>query len=87
MPVTTRRQSRGLTQPNAIDEGERNLSENRSLGTPRAGDDDDDPMDGPLAELSSSEADDASEDEHVSDLSEGEESDTSEFGDGIWHSR
>jgi hypothetical protein len=93
MPVTTRRQSPSLAQPNAMDEGERNRSEDRSSETPRESDDDDDSdiMDGSLAELSSSEDDDdASEDEHVSGLSEGEESDTSEFGDpfeGILHSR
>ena len=76
-----------------MDEGERNRTEDRSSGTPQESDDDDDPMDGSLSELSSSEDghDDASEDGHVSGLSEGEEeSDTSEFGDpfeGILYSR
>ncbi|KAI9461907.1 hypothetical protein BJY52DRAFT_164408 [Lactarius psammicola] len=82
MPVTTRRQSRSLAQPNATKEGERNHSENRSSGTPRESDDDD-PMDGSLAELSSSDEDEeyASDgDEHESSLSEGEESDLSDFG-------
>lgn len=83
MPVTTRRQSRGIAQPNAIEEDEsiRSLSANL-----REIDDDDDPLDGPLAELSSSEVDDDygqddSADEHLSSLSEGEESDSSEFGE------
>ena len=91
MPATTRRQTRSLAQPSAVNEGERNRSENMLSATSRASDDDDDPMDGPLAELSSSEVDgddddddgeDDSEDEHVSSLSEDEESDASEFGEG-----
>ena len=92
MPATTRRQSRSLAQPVAMNEGERNCSENMLSATPQASDDDDDdPMDGPLGELSSSEVDDDngdddgeddSEDEHVSSLSEDEESDASEFGEG-----
>lgn len=84
MPVTTRRQSRSLApQPNGA---ERNPPEVRSSGAPLESDYDD-PMDGPLGELSSSEDDDddggyASEgDEHEPDLSEGEESDASDFGD------
>lgn len=89
MPVTTRRQSRGLPQPNARDEGEGTSSVNRL--SINEGGDDDDPMDGPLAKLSSSEVDDDdddndggddSEDEHVSSLSEGEDSESSEFGEG-----
>ena len=92
MPVTTRRQSRGLPQPNARDEGEGTSSVNRL--SINEGGDDDDPMDGPLAKLSSSEiddddddddddgGDDSEEDEHVSSLSEGEDSESSEFGEG-----
>ena len=96
MPVTTRRQSRGLPQPNARDEGEETSSASRV--SINEGGDDDDPMDGPLAKLSSSEVDDDdddnnggddSEDEHVSSLSEGEDSESSEFGEGtvFLHSR
>jgi len=70
-----------------MEEGESNRSEDKLLGTPRESDDDD-PMDGSLAELSSSE--EYASDEHGPDLSEGEESDHSDFGDpfeGILHSR
>lgn len=87
MPVTTRRQSRGLAQSNATEEGERNRSEKKSSGTTPRESDDDDPIDGSLAELSSSEDGDddggsaSVGDEHESDPSEGEESDSSEFGD------
>lgn len=75
-----------------MDEGERNYLEDKLSKTPREGDDDDDPIEGPLAELSSSDDDDdvSEGDEHVSSLSEGAESDASEFGDpfeGILHSR
>jgi hypothetical protein len=82
MPVTTRRQSRGVAQPNAMVEDERIRSLSANLGE---FDDDGDPMDGPLGELSSSEVDDNGEDdEHVSSLSECEESDSSEFGGGMY---
>jgi hypothetical protein len=86
MPVTTRRQSRGLPQPNATDEGEGTSSVNRV--SINEGGDDDDPMDGPLAKLSSSEFEDDDEDEHVPSLSEDEDSESSEFGEGtvIMHS-
>lgn len=88
MPVTTRRQSRGTAQPNAMEEDERIHSLSANLR--EVDGDDDDPMDGPLGALSSSEVDDDVEDdsgdEHLSSLSEGEESDSSEFGKGMLHS-
>jgi hypothetical protein len=78
MPVTTRRQSRGVAQPNAMEENESIRSSSASLNS-------DDPMDGPLAALSSSEVDDNGvDDEHLSSLSECEESDSSEFGEGMY---
>ena len=92
MPVTTRRQSRGNAQPNAMEEDERISSSSANLREidDDDDDDDDDPMGGPLGALSSSEVDDDGEDdsgdEHLSSLSEGEESDSSEFGKGMLHS-
>ncbi|KAI0295124.1 hypothetical protein B0F90DRAFT_1820696 [Multifurca ochricompacta] len=86
MPVTTRRQSRSLPQPNPIDGSEREQSEDRLLEIPQEGDEDD-PMDGSLAELTSSDDDD-DEYEYRSDVldsevseegSDGEESDNNEF--------
>lgn len=92
MPVTTRRQSRGIAQPNAMEEDEKIRSSSANLREidDDDDDDDDDPMGGPLGALSSSEVDDDGEDdsgdEHLSSLSEGEESDSSEFGKGMLHS-
>jgi hypothetical protein len=53
MPVTTRRQLRSLSHPNAI--GECGPSEDTFPRTMQESDDDDDPMDGSFAVLPSSE--------------------------------
>jgi hypothetical protein len=55
MPVTTRRQLMGLSHPNAI--SERGPTEDTLPRTMQESDDDDDPMDGSFAVLSSSEED------------------------------
>ncbi|KAF8264923.1 hypothetical protein EI94DRAFT_1737300 [Lactarius quietus] len=82
MPVTTRRQSGKLPQPNlnAMDEGQRNHVEDVLLAAAAGIDDDDDPMDGPLAELSSSEYG-----QDGDGMNTCPESDSSEFGEGTPH--
>jgi hypothetical protein len=83
MPVTTRRQSRGLPQPNAFEESVREKSANGVPEIPQESDDDD-AMDEPLVEFSSSDEDEEHGsvwDERESDVSDEEsndEGDTSE---------
>lgn len=68
MPVTTRsQQSRSLLYPHAIDESEGGPSEDRLSRTMQEWDSDDDPIDGSLTGLSSSE-----DEEHKSVLDESE---------------
>jgi hypothetical protein len=70
MPVTTRLQSRGLPDTNVID----GRSEDMPARIMRECEDDDDPMDGSITELSDTEDEDyrSVRDEHESDASEGE---------------
>ena len=90
MPVTTRRQTRGLLDTDVI--GGR--PEDMPAGIMRESEDVDDPMDGSITELSDSEDEDyrSVKDGHESDASEGElnheESDNGESDDdfeGVSH--
>jgi hypothetical protein len=72
MPVTTRRQSRGLLNPNVIG-GQ--LEDSAIMNFMRESEDDNDPMDGPITGLSTNEDEEEYEsmgEEHESDASEGE---------------